>query len=129
LLIALALEVLELIENQYEATCGHRLHQLGKLQQITRPRMLVSWNAERFQGVVHRRENASRLGVRDLDVEDRLRGLSFLDGPLDQGRLADSTPPRDFGKEPPFTIEHALQIREMFLSAVKLPVGHATLLR
>ena len=54
LLITLAIEVLELVENQYEASFGHRLQQLGELQKIIGPRILVGGNVKCLQGVIDR---------------------------------------------------------------------------
>ena len=108
LLIALAIEVLELIEDQYEATFSHRLQELRQLQQASGTWILTSGNMKRFQGVVHRRQNASRLGIGNLHVKDRLVALDLFHGPLDQGRLADSAAPRHLGEEPASTGEHPL---------------------
>ena len=88
--------------------------------------MLASGNVERLQGVIYRRKNARRLGIRNLHVEDRLFVVDFLHCLLDEGRLTDSTAPRYFGKEPALAVEHPLQIRKLFHSTVELPVSHAT---
>ncbi len=129
LLVALAVEVLELIQDQDVAAFRHRLQQFRELEKVIGSRIAVQRHFEAFQGVVHRREDACGLGIRHLHVEDRLLAADFLNCLLDQGRLADSTATADFGKKPALAAEHPLQVCKLFSTTVEFPVRHGVPLR
>ncbi len=129
LFVTLAIEVLELIEDEDVPSLCHRLQQLCKLQQVVGARISVRRHMECLQGVVHRREDTGWLGVWYLHIEDRLLAADFLHRLLNERRLADATTPRDLGKEPAFAGEHPLEIRKLLFATVELPVSHAVPVR
>ena len=99
------------------------------MQQVIGPRKPLNGNVERLQGIIHCRKNASRLGVWNLHIENRLLALDFPNRLLDQRGLTDAATTRYFGKEPAFTLKHPFQIRKLLLSTVKFPFGHRIPLR
>ena len=107
-LVTLAVEVLELVEDEEITSFSHPLQQLRKLKQVDGSRISVGRHLECFERVVDRREDAGWLGVWYLHVEDRLLAADFLRRLLDQRRLADSTATSDLGEEPAFAVEHPL---------------------